>query len=117
MLQAAIFADWCMTASLQSLGYLPVSTATLCAATLLDFNLYLQRPGRSFAEPYRERKYPLTDQDLERLREGGVDHLYIRLDETESFRQYLHDHVLHDTGIATPVRFRALRDLTRVAFE
>jgi len=106
-----------MAASLQSLGYLPVSTATLCAATVLDFNLYLQRPGRDFAELYRESKYPLTDEDLARLREAGVDHLYIRLDQTESFRQYLHDHVLRDTGIPTPVRFRALRDLLRVGFE
>jgi HD-GYP domain-containing protein (c-di-GMP phosphodiesterase class II) len=106
-----------MAASLQSFGYLPVSTATLCAASGLDFNLYLQRPGRGFAELYREKKYPLTDADLQRLREGGVDHLYIRLDETESFRQYLHDHVLRDTGIPTPVRYRALRELTRVAFE
>jgi HD-GYP domain-containing protein (c-di-GMP phosphodiesterase class II) len=106
-----------MAASLQSLGYLPVSTATLSAATVLDFNLYVQRPGRSFAELYREKKLALTDQDLERLREGGVDHLYIRLDDTEPFRQYLHDHVLRDTGIPTPIRYRALRDLIRVGFE
>lgn len=106
-----------MAASLQSFGYLPVSTATLCAATGLDFNLYLQRPGRGFAELYREKKYPLTDADLNCLREGGVDHLYIRLDETDSFRQYLHDNVLSDTGIPTPVRYRALRELTRVAFD
>jgi len=106
-----------MPASLQSLGYLPISTATLSAATVIDFNLYIQRPGRALAELYRERKYPLTEQDLERLREGGVDHLYIRLDESESFRQYLHEHVLRDTGVPTPIRFRALRDLTRVTFE
>src|SRR3954470_625070 len=106
-----------MSASLQSLGFLPVSTATLSAATVLDFNLYIQRAGRGFAELYRESKYPLTDQDLEKLREGGIDHLYIRLDDTEQFRQYLHDHVLHRPGIPTPIRFRALRDLTRVAFD
>src|SRR3954452_11862051 len=106
-----------MSASLQSLGFLPVSTATLSVATVLNFNLYVQRAGRGFAELYRESKFPLTDQDLEKLREGGIDHLYIRLDDTEQFRQYLHDHVLYEPGIPTPVRFRALRDLTRVAFE
>src|SRR5436190_20983942 len=68
-------------ASLQSLGYLPVSTATLCAATDLDFDLFIQHPGRAFAELYRERKYPLRDEDLERLKQQGVDHLYVRVEE------------------------------------
>src|SRR5262245_35962075 len=106
-----------MAASLQTLGYLPVSTSTLSAATVLDFNLYMQRPGRTIAELYREKSLRLTDEDLERLRQGGVDHLYIKQTETDGFRQYLQQHVLHDAAIPTPVRFRALRDITRVAFE
>ena len=105
------------SATLQSLGYLPVSTATLCAATDLDFDLFIQHPGRAFAELYRERKYPLRDEDLERLRQQGIDHLYVRVEETESYRQYLHEHVLCETSIPSRVRMRALRDLTRVAFE
>jgi len=104
-----------MASSLQSLGYLPISTSTLCAATVLDFNLYIQRTG--FAELYREKSYPLTDADLARLREGGVGQMYIRLEDGESFRQYLQEHVLGSLGVPTPVRFRALRDLTRAAFE
>lgn len=104
-------------ASLQSLGYLPVSTATLWAATDLDFDLFIQHPGRSFAELYRERNYPLRDEDLERLRQQGVDHLYIRLEETESYRLYLQEHVLSEKSISSGVRMRALRELTRVAFE
>jgi hypothetical protein len=47
-----------MATSLQSLGYLPISTATLYVATVLDFDLYVQHDGRGFAELYREREYP-----------------------------------------------------------
>jgi len=105
------------TASLQSLGYLPVSTATLCAATVLDFDLFIQQPGKAFAELYRERMYPLQEDDLERLRQRGVDHLYIRVEETESYRQYLYEHVLGDSAISSSLRMKVLREVTRVAFE
>jgi len=105
-----------MESSPQSLGFLPVSTATFSAAAVLDFNLYIHLPGRPL-ELYRERSYPLTADDLERLSQTSVSQLYIRLDDAESYRQYLHDHVLHGVGVPTPMRFRALRDLTRVAFE
>ena len=74
-----------VTSSLQSLGYLPVSTATLCAATVLNFDLYIQQPGRQLAELYRERNYPLRDEDMVRLRNNGIDHLYIRLEESEYY--------------------------------
>ena len=104
-------------ASLQRLGYLPVSTATLAAATEIDFNLYNQFPGRDFAELYKERNYPLTIADLERLSASGVDHLYIRWEEKESFRDYLHEHFLSDACVPLPARLRALREATRVAFE
>jgi HD-GYP domain-containing protein (c-di-GMP phosphodiesterase class II) len=103
--------------SLRSLGYLPVSTATLCAASVLNFDLYVQHPGRAYAELYRERDYPLQDDDLERLRQEGVDHLYIRLNDTEAYRQYLSEHVFHDSGVPPAVRLKALREITRTAFE
>jgi HD-GYP domain-containing protein (c-di-GMP phosphodiesterase class II) len=106
-----------MGVSLQSLGYLPISTTTLSAATGVNFDLYIQRPTSGFAELYREKSYPLTDQDLVRLRESGVAQLYVRFEEADCYRQYLQDHVLQETGIPTPVRYRALRDLTRIAFE
>jgi len=103
--------------SLQSLGYLPVSTVTLCAANDLDFDLYIQHEGRSFAELYRGRSYPLTQQDLERLRTSGVDHLYIRWDDKDSYRSFLKQHVLSDKCMPLAARLRALKEVTRVAFE
>jgi len=106
-----------MATSLQSLGYLPISTATLYVATVLDFDLYVQHDGRGFAELYREREYPLTPEDLEKLRESGVDHLYIRVQDKESYGKYLRENVLHDAAVPFSSRMRALREVARVAFE
>jgi len=104
-------------ASLQHLGYLPISTATLTEAAELNFDLYVQYAGRGFAELYRDRHYPLTQADLDRLHQGGIDHLYIRWEEKDHYRDYLHNHVLSDPRIPLPARLRALREVTRVAFE
>jgi len=104
-------------ASLQNLGYLPVATATLFPASVLDCDLYIQRRGCSFAELYRGRTYPLELEDIERLREEGVDQLYIRLEEADSYRAYLCQSVLRDHKIPFDTRLKALREVTRVAFE
>jgi HD-GYP domain-containing protein (c-di-GMP phosphodiesterase class II) len=106
-----------MAATTRALGYLPVATATLSAASALAFDLFIQRAGTRSVELYRERSYPISDEDFERLQATGIDHLYIRLDDTEAYQQHLRENVLHATGVPTPARFRALRDLTRVAFE
>jgi len=103
--------------SLQSLGYLPISTVTLGASVDLDFDLYIQHEGRSFAELYRGRSYPLTIDDLDKLRKGGVDHLYIRWDDKDSYRSYLQQHVLSDGCVPLAARIKALKEVTRVAFE
>jgi HD-GYP domain-containing protein (c-di-GMP phosphodiesterase class II) len=104
-------------ASLQSRGYMPVATAALCPASVLDCNLYIQRPGSTYAELYRGAEYPLEATDLERLRSDGVDHLFIRAEDAEAFRSYLCEHVLHDPALPTATRMKALREVTRVTFQ
>src|SRR5580765_1280314 len=99
--------------SLQNRGYLPVATATLHPTTVLDCDLYLQRPGCSYAELYRVSSYPLEATDLERLRTDGVDHLYVRMEEAEAYRDYLCKRVLHDKSVPLAARVQALREVTR----
>src|SRR5262245_59337663 len=103
--------------SLQSLGYLPISTVTLCEAQDLDFDLYIQHEGRGFAELFRGRSYPLTKVDLDKLRASGVDHLYIRWDDKDSYRTRMKHHILTDKCMPVAARMRALKEVTRVAFE
>jgi HD-GYP domain-containing protein (c-di-GMP phosphodiesterase class II) len=105
------------TTSLQSLGYLPVATASLRPESVLECDLYIQRPGRPYAELYRGSTYPLEVADVERLAADGVDHLYIRLEEVEAYRDYLCKHLLHDKTVPLAARVQALREVTRVAFQ
>src|SRR5438045_3063168 len=102
------------TASLQSRGYLPVATASLRPASVLDCDLFLQRPGSQYAELFRGSTYPLEQTDIDRLRTDGVDHLYIRAEAADSYRDFLCKHVLHDKSLAPAVRMQALREVTRV---
>ncbi len=105
------------TASLQSCGYLPVATASLTPSSVLNCDLYIQRPGRSFAELYRGSTYPLDAADIQQLRGDGIDHLYIRAQDAERYRKYLCEYVLHDQSVPAAARVRALREVTRVAFQ
>lgn len=103
--------------SLQARGYLPVATATLCPQTVMACDLYLQRRGYDFVELYRSASLPITAADIQKLREDGIEQLYIRLEEAEAYREYLCQHVIHDPAVPTSVRMRALTEVTRVAFQ
>jgi len=105
------------TVSLQSRGYLPIATASLCPASVLDCDLFIQRPGCAYAELFRGSTYPLVAADIEQLHSDGVDHLYIRSDDANAYRDYLCKHVLHDNSIPPAARMQALREVTRVAFQ
>jgi HD-GYP domain-containing protein (c-di-GMP phosphodiesterase class II) len=102
--------------ALQAAGYLPVPTASLSSSSVLEFDLYLQRPGRAVAELYRGTTYPLEDKDIAELRREGVDRLYIKSDSAQAYRRYLRS-LLGNSKISPAVRINALRDLTRVAFQ
>lgn len=106
-----------LTTSIASSDYLPVSTAGLCPATVVDCDLYVRRRGCSYPELYRGRTYPLEKKDLDALRDDGVDHLYIRTEDADAYRDYLSEHVLRQRGISIGARIRALKEIARVAFE
>jgi HD-GYP domain-containing protein (c-di-GMP phosphodiesterase class II) len=102
--------------SLKSQGFLPVATATLFPATDIRCDLYLHRPGHE-VELYRNHSCPLAVEDLQRLTQSGIDHLYIRSADADLYRTYLCQQVLHDSKLSTEVRVSALREVTRVAFQ
>lgn len=98
-------------------GLLPIATATVCRDTILDFDLFVRRPGRAQAELYRNASYPIEARDIEKLRRDGVDRLYIPCAKAEMYRQYLFTHVLSDSAAAPTSRVEAVREATRAAFE
>ena len=106
-----------VSATLQSRGYLPVATASLCPAAVLDCDLFIQWSGRPHVELYRGATYPLAADDIEQLRTDGIDHLYIRAEDAPTYRDYFCEHVLNDRSVPATARVRALREVTRVAFQ
>jgi HD-GYP domain-containing protein (c-di-GMP phosphodiesterase class II) len=101
----------------ESLGYLPVATATLCPATVMGCELFIQRPNSQFVELYKSAEYPLERGDVEKLRSTGVDHLFVRLESANAYRDYLCQHVLKDASLPAGARVMALREVTRVVFD
>jgi HD-GYP domain-containing protein (c-di-GMP phosphodiesterase class II) len=65
---------------------------------------------------YREQAYPFSLHDLERLRSQGVQQLYIRLVDAESYHRYLHEQVLGARDVPAATRVAAVREATRAAF-
>jgi HD-GYP domain-containing protein (c-di-GMP phosphodiesterase class II) len=97
--------------------YLPVATATLVTHEVLDWDLFLERPGSGRIELYRGRNYPLTPDDVGHLRSQGIEQLFIRFGDADAYHQYLRDHVLLEASIPPPDRMTALCEATRVSFE
>jgi len=106
-----------MAESLQSRGYLPVATATLVPSSMLGCDLYVQRPGRTYAELWRGSTYPLEAADIAGLVAGGIDHLYVRAEAAKAYGDYLREHVLRNNDVSPKARMQALREVTRVAFQ
>jgi HD-GYP domain-containing protein (c-di-GMP phosphodiesterase class II) len=101
----------------QTEGLLPIATATICRNTILDFDLFIRRPGRATAELYRSATYPIDARDIEKLRRDGVERLYIACEKAEAYRQYLFAQVLNDPAAAPTSRLEAVREATRAAFD
>lgn len=100
-----------------SLGYLPIALATLQAESVMGCDLFIESDAaRGPMRLYRERGIPLDDSDLAALRERDVDHVFIRIEDNETYRDYLRANVLYNDDLTAAVRVAALRDLTRVQF-
>jgi HD-GYP domain-containing protein (c-di-GMP phosphodiesterase class II) len=98
-------------------AYQPIATATLCAAAILDCDLYVPRNNGQYMELYRGRSYPLDQETLDKLRAEGCDRLYIREQDRLAYEKYLREEILPASKQAAPLRLKALRELTRVVID
>jgi putative nucleotidyltransferase with HDIG domain len=95
---------------------LPINIHTLCASTLLEFDLYYQKDKKSHLTLYRDRNYPLTQTDLDQLIERGVETLFIRSEEAGDYRTYHEKNVLANNGVALQQRYQVLKEAARGVF-
>jgi HD-GYP domain-containing protein (c-di-GMP phosphodiesterase class II) len=90
-----------------------IGVETLRASDILPFDLYLPSESSNRLVLYRERKHPVDESDLKRLRQRGVRTLYIAQGDSSSYREYLRDTLLSNDDIPPVQRYQVLREATR----
>ena len=71
------------------LDYIPISVATLLPTETVGLNLYQQEYDSERLVLYRGAEYPLSMEDLERLRGRGVNRLFITKTSRAVYQKYL----------------------------
>lgn len=97
------------------LEFIPISIATLMPSSNLGLDLYQVEIETENYVLYRGGDYPLTVDDLERLRSRGVEHLFISRDSQASYKEYLREiATANDTDdISLAVRTEAVTEVVR----
>jgi HD-GYP domain-containing protein (c-di-GMP phosphodiesterase class II) len=96
--------------------FLPISLATLHPASVTSFALYIQESPELPIRLYRGADYPVDEDDVERLIERGVTHLYIDGSEHEAYQHYLRTNfhtILRDENLPVKRRFGCLNAVVR----
>lgn len=92
---------------------MPIALGTLCASTILDFDLYVQSEKPNHLVLYRQRSHPLTQTDLDQLIGRGVRALYISSADSGSYRKHLREQILKNENIPPVQRYQALCEAAR----
>jgi len=98
-------------------GFLPIAVGTLCPTAGLDFDLYSRPDQASPVVLYRERSYPLDQDDIDRLVECGLTTLYIPSASHSLYQRFLREVVVHNESLAPTQRFQVLKAANRAVFE
>jgi len=85
--------------------------------TQLDFDLYLRPEPCEPPRLFRGREYPLASDDLNKLRDRGIETLYVAAHEYEAYRAHVLDGLANDSSMPPAERFHVTREVYRMAFE
>ena len=91
--------------------YLPVPLLTLGKAKHYDFDLYQITDPAAPPVLYREKSYPISKSDIDRLVEQGAHTLYVRASSHAKYQTYLRDNLqefLADESMAPQARYEVL---------
>ncbi|OHB73414.1 MAG: hypothetical protein A2V70_11620 [Planctomycetes bacterium RBG_13_63_9] len=105
-------------------GFTTIPLTTLCASTSLPVDLYLK--SRKDAPPvlYRQRQYPISHEDIERLVETGIRVAHVPTQQLPEYQLYLRENLdsfMVKEEIPPTQRYQFLsetaRDLLHESFE
>jgi len=98
-------------------GFLPIAVGTLCPTAGLDFDLYSRPDATVPVVLYRERRYPLDQDDIDRLVECGLATLYIRSANHGLYQRFLREVGVHNESLAPTQRCQVLKAANRAVFD
>jgi len=99
--------------------YVPISVATLLPTAAVGLDLFQQEQDSERVVLYRGAEYPLTMDDLNRLRGRGVHQLYISKTSRSEYQSYLRTLATNDDPNKVPfsARVGALAEVVRDVLE
>lgn len=102
--------------------FIPISVATLLPTETVGLDLFQQEYESERLVLYRGAQYPLTMDDLDRLRGRDVHHLYIKKESRAIYQKYLRAIATSTNSKSIPLAARAgaltevVRDVLNAAF-
>lgn len=95
--------------------YIPISVATLLPSEAVGLDLYRQESDSDRVVLYRAADFPLTLDDLDKLRERGIQRLFIQKDARATYQKHLRTIVTGQDSESIPMasRVRALTEVVR----
>ncbi len=87
--------------------FIPISVATLLPTETVGLDLYQQEVDSERLVLYRDAEFPLTMDDLERLRGRGVHRLFISKTSRTLYQKYLRKIATADNPGSIPLSARA----------
>lgn len=99
--------------------FIPISVATLLPTTVVGLDLFLREAKEEGFQLYRGSDYPLTLDDLNRLKNRGVHRLFIRKESSTIYQGYLRKLATssNDKSIPLTARVCALNEVVREVLE
>lgn len=107
---------------MSGVDFIPISVATLLPTEAVGLNLYQQEPDSERLVLYRGEEFPLSTDDLGRLRGRGIHRLYITKESQFLYQKYLRKIAVASDSSSIPLAARTgalnevVRDVLQSAF-
>src|SRR5262245_39212470 len=96
-----------------SRGFIPIALDTLLPSAICDFDLYLRQIRGGKPMLYRRRRYPLNQNDLDRLIAHGVRTLHVLYDERDLYADYLKSLLVSQQQFTPAQKYKILKAAAR----
>ncbi len=98
--------------------YFVIPISLLQIDKIIDFDLYLRTNKNKEPVLYRSKNLPISEKDIFRLKEQGIENLYVRSENKVEYKRYLETHlknILSDKNVPVQKRTEVLYTVTTQA--